>query len=149
MYRPRRQHRYDIYKASGFLFREAAPISSIRYVEAPYLRKMIRDRRRIKEAFDKQADALHLTKRQRVLEYRDTIRSIYDLRGWTRNDTFSVWLMLADYRQKAIDRGEYYPPKRKHIRRDGDRIIIHIYKGDVDAQKQRYRQRLKARQEHG
>ena len=149
MYRPRRQHRYDIYKASGFLFREAAPISSIRYVEAPYLRKMIRDRRIIKEAFDKQADALHWTKAQREREYRDTIRSIYHINNWLRDGSPSHWEMLADYRQQAIDRGEYYPPKRKHIRRDGDRIIIHIYKGDVDAQKQRYRQRLKARQEHG
>jgi len=52
--------------------------------------------------------------------------------------------MLKEYRQVAIDSGEYHPVKRRGVRREGSKIWIHINKGDVQAQKTRARERREA-----
>lgn len=153
-YRPQRQHRYAIYKEAGFLPFEARELSGVRFAEAPYLRKLIRDRMRIREAFEREAlfNKWSLTRQRR--EYRDIIRFEYLDKKWIREAISprigtprykaSPWEMLKDYRQKAIERGEYHPAKGRRIRRVGDKIYIHIYKGDVAAQKERAREKLRA-----
>ncbi len=153
-FRPLRSRRYSRYISSGFLPFEAFEFSGIRYSEAPYLRRMIRDRLRIKQSFDNQADANNWSKTKREQEYKELIRFEYVDNRWIREKQewrigrthykASPWEMLKDYRQRAIDTGEYHPVKGKRIRRIGDKIVIHIYKGDVEGQKQRARAKLRA-----
>ena len=155
-FRPRRQRRYNNYLLCGFMPFEAVEFSAIPYVEAPYLRKMMRERLRIKNAFIKQADAMEWSRTRREEEYREVIRFEYINHGWVRVKEVwrvgrtryqaSPWEMLREYRQKAIDRGEYFPRPRKAVRRDffGNIVNIRISKGDVEGQKARARTRTKA-----
>jgi hypothetical protein len=151
MYRTLRQRRYDNLIYSGFLPFEAQELSSVKYSEAPYLRKMMRDRMRLNEAYYKQARELGWNKTQREKGYRDFIRNEYIDHKWVRPaESWQVgktrykespWEMLKDYRQKAIDAGEYHPKQGKHVRRKGESLYIKIYKGDIQAQKKRAAER--------
>lgn len=154
IFRPLRQRRYNRYLASGFLKMEAYELSGIRYSEAPYLRRMIRDRLNIRKSFDSQADALGWSKTRRDDEWRAVVRHEYIDHHWVRERQIpligrtaykaSPWEMVKEYRQRAIDAGEYHPPKTRRIRRIGDKIYIHIYKGDVQAQKARAKAKREA-----
>lgn len=143
MYRTIRQRRYDNLIYNGFLPLEAKELSSVKYSEAPYLRKMMRDRARISQLFYKQTIELGWSKTKRGEEYRKFIRSEYIDHKWIRlaENKLSPWEMLKDYRQRAIDAGEYHPKQGKHVRRKGSKVYIHIYKGNVEAQKRRAKER--------
>jgi hypothetical protein len=41
------------------------------------------------------------------------IINLYDRKGWLVYQRPDPWKMLKSFRQKAIDEGEYIPPKRK------------------------------------
>lgn len=143
-FKSRRQARYDAYVTKyGLLPFEAREISSVNYSEAPYLRQMIRERVRLRNAFNRQADLNRWSKTRRESEYRDVIRFEYRSRGWLRNEILSPWEMLKWYRQRAIDSGEYHPVKRKTPRKKGSSLYIHLYKGDVQGQKRRAKERRK------
>jgi hypothetical protein len=152
MYKTLRQRRYNNLIYSGFLPFEAQELSDVRYSEAPYLIKMMKERSRISEAFYKQAIAFKWSKTRREEEYKAVIRQEYIDHKWLRlAETFRIgktrykaspWEMLKYYRQKAIDAGEYHPTNRgKRVRRKGESLYIKIYKGDIQAQKKRAAER--------
>lgn len=149
-FRTVRQRRYRSMINSGLLEFESYELSGVKYSEAPYLRKLMRDRLRIKTSFDKQADLSKWKRTRREEEYREVIKIEYRDNNWLRERKVrgrkilraSPWEMLRDYRQKAIDRGEYHPVKHRQIVKRGDKIYIHIYKGDVQAQKRRAKERM-------
>jgi hypothetical protein len=153
-FRRLRQQRYNTYINSFFLPFEAYEFSGIRYAEAPYMRKMIRDRINLRRTFDKEADFNNWTRTRRDKEWRAVIKFEYTDHRWIREKQewrvgrtqykASPWEMLKDYRQKAIDSGDYHPVKGRRIRRTEDKVYIHIYKGDVEGQKRRARARIQA-----
>lgn len=96
----------------------------------PYIKEMIRSR----------AKALRQAQREGV-PIQDYINSIED---FYRDESFldadgspDFWQYFRDIRDKAIDRGEYVPPLKKKPRP--------LDKGDVKAQKARYRAKQKAK----
>ncbi len=155
-YRPRRQARYESLRNSGFMRFEANELSSVTLAEAPYLRDIIADRRKLLRAFLAQARLNKWSTTKSDEEYRKVIRQEYIDHGWIREKEqttrfmpeykASPWEMLKEYRQKAIESGEYFPVPRKRVRRDasGKPIAVHISKGDVKAQKRREKNRIHA-----
>ncbi len=153
-YRPLREKRRQLYLNNGFLPFEANDLSGVSFAEAPYLRKMVRERASAKRSFDKQADALKWSETKRREEWRNYVRSEYLNNRWIRpTETWrvgrtryqaSVWEMLKDFRQKAIDAGEYHPIRRRGVRREGDKLYIHILKGDVEGQRRRSYAKIKS-----
>jgi len=83
-------------------------------------RKLARDVRR-----------LGLPRREALAELRWRVRKQYEIGNWE-----DAYAMMRWYRGISIERGDYIPPIRKRPR---------LYKGDIAAQKRRW----KARQEAG
>ncbi len=151
--RPQRQQRYITLRSNGFLPFEALTLSTVRFSEAPYIRRLMRDRLKIAKAFLKEAEFNKWSQKRKDKEYRAVIKNEYLEHKWIK--ATEVWrigrtlykaapfMMLKEYRQRAIDSGEYFKKPPKRIRRDaeGNIIKIIIYKGDVEAQKRRARAR--------
>ncbi len=138
----------------GLLRFEANPLSDITEAEAPYLRQLMKDRKKILDAVAKEARFNRWSKTRAEREFSRVVRQEYIDRGWQRKKTLAgvgrtsynadPWKMLKDYRQKAIDSGDYFPDK-KRVGRDteGNITAIHISKGNVMVQKQRYMDKLR------
>lgn len=126
-FRPLRQHRNDKLRAEGFTRAEAQAMSEFKFKQ-PYIRLMRIYRRDLVRGVIR----LGLSKRASLKELRDQIDSVYEINGWK-----DAYAMMRDYRERAIDRGEYVPPPRRK------RQLID--KGDVRRQKLR----AKARKERG
>ena len=122
MFRQRRNRRYNGLLARGFLRFEAKELSAVTMAEAPYLKHLVNDRVKMIKAFMKQAEANGWSKTRAQREYRDLIKSEYKDHAWVRNDQpsrigvpeykASPWELLREYRQQAIERGEYFPNPR-------------------------------------
>ncbi len=126
-FKPRRQHRRDVLKREGFTGAEAQAMSEFKFKQ-PYIRLMRVDRRELVRGVRR----LGLSKRASLRELRDQVDRVYEINGW--KDAYS---MMRDYRERAIDRGEYVPPPRRKRQP--------IDKGDIRRQKLR----AKARKERG
>jgi hypothetical protein len=142
IYRPRRQARYDWAKSKGFIPFEAREISKITDRNTPHFRQMMKDRREIIDGLLREAEYNRWSKlrtHQEIIEY---IRYIYRDNRWEFNAS-GLWQMYRDYRDKAIDLGEYYPKRRRKKRfgEEGDRID----RGKLKEQRKRYKERLKKR----
>tara|TARA_Y100000310_G_scaffold90394_2_gene87667 strand:+ start:4042 stop:4488 length:447 start_codon:yes stop_codon:yes gene_type:complete len=126
-FKARRQARYKALKNEFFTGAEAQVLSEFRFKQS-YIRQIRLDRRELV----KDARELGLSKNETLLTLRSWIDRVYAINGW--QDTYA---MMRDYRQRAIDRGEYIPPPKKPRKP--------IDKGDVVVQKKRYRARKKAK----
>jgi len=157
MFRPQRQHRHQIYTYNNaFLPFEALDLSAVKFSEAPYLRRMIRERREMKVAFDREADYNKWSQTRREMEWRNVVKFEYINNRWIRESQkisigrplykASPWEMLHTYRKRAIERGEYFPPPKKSVARDSQGNIVKIYisKGDIEGQKSRRLARIKS-----
>ena len=128
-----RQQRYDYLIKSGFLPREAAEYASnysmnqIRTV--PYLQNIVRSRRlyvnNLKSRDYSDSDI------------RDAILRLYQRRNMIQDNTIDPWEALRRARQKAIEEGDYIPPKRK-----GSHHPIGVSKGQLADQRKRRNVRI-------
>lgn len=95
----------------------------------PYLQNILKARR------------LYVASLSKLRGYSDElikqyIKDRYVLNGWMDGNRIDVWAMIRHYRQKAIDKGEYFPPKRK-----GSHHGQGVSKGDVKGQRTRSKQK--------
>jgi len=132
---------YNVLRYAGFLPFEAielvrtsrmTPSGKIKItpvpLNIPYVKEMIRDRAR----------AFRVAKRQGVdiQDYIFSVEEMYRENGYlTPEGLPDFWQYFRDVRDKAIDRGEYIVPLRRKPRL--------LDKGDVKAQKARYREKRK------
>ena len=126
-FKSRRQARYLKLKSEGFTGAEAQVLSEFKFKQ-PYLTLMRRDRKRLVD----EVVALDLSKTRTLATLRSWIDQVYVANGWE-----DAYVMLRDYRQRAIDKGDYIPPpirKRKPTS-----------KGNLERQKLK----AKARRERG
>ena len=121
----RRRQKRDTFLKADFTMREANELSRLVTSKMPYLRTMRRDRKRLLEGVETMREAQALIRQ----EYRD--------KGW--RDVFS---MMRDYRQRKLATGWESPGMSKaKLKRDHQE-----HKGDVKAQKARYKKKLAAKQ---
>ena len=128
-----RQQRYDYLIKSGFLPREATEYASnysmnqIRTV--PYLQNIVRSRRlyvnnlRSRDYSDS--------------DIRNAILRLYRRRNMIQDNAIDPWEALRRARQKAIEEGDYIPPKRK-----GSHHPIGVSKGQLADQRKRRNVRI-------
>lgn len=120
-FRPRRQARKTKLLSEGFLPFEAQALSEL-FLSSPVLR-LARKARRARHRADVRADK---SKGQR----RRDIKKLYTDNKWFIDPTKTAtrkgisgqadpWALFRATRQKAIDEGEYIPPKRKKKPRRG------------------------------
>jgi len=127
-FRPLRQHRYEVLRDELFTKAEARKLSHFKFKQ-PYIRQIRIDRRKLIREVKK----LGLSRRKALTELRWRVRKVYEINGWA-----DAYAMMRWYRERAIDRGEYVPPVKKRARLD---------KGNVAAQKKRWRARQERRKE--
>ncbi|MBU1118238.1 hypothetical protein KKD37_04740 [Patescibacteria group bacterium] len=142
VYRQRRQKRYDQLRQWGFFHFEANELSKVVDRNTGYFRQMVKDRREINGGLKREAEFQRLSKKDTYKDIVDYWKMIYRDSKWSF-DRYGVWEMYRDYREKAIDMGEYYPKRRKkrQYAPEGRRID----RGNLKAQRQKYKARLKER----
>jgi len=127
-FRSLRQHRYEVLREELFTKAEARQLSHFKFKQ-PYIRQIRVDRRELAREVRK----LGLPHRKALAELRWRVRKVYEINGWA-----DAYAMIRWYRERAIDRGEYTPPVKKRPR---------LNKGDVAAQKKRWRARQERKEE--
>jgi hypothetical protein len=137
-----RQHRYNKYKERGFFPYEAREMATVSYSEAPYLKHIIDDRYQLRMKLILESRKQGWSKTRTDQQYQHMIERWYINNDWIKHGLPDVWEMFKEYRQRAIDAGEYHPSGKKNIHRKGNKLYIHIYKGDVQAQKARARVKI-------
>lgn len=129
LFKAQRQHRYEVFRKEYFTKTEAMQLSYFKFKQ-PYIRRMRVDRRELVRGVKK----LGLSRRKALIELRWQIRKVYEINAWP-----DAYAMMRDYRNRAIERGEYIPPPARKRPR--------LSKGNVRAQKERYRARQARRKE--
>jgi len=132
MFRPVRQHRYEVLRGELFTASEARKLSKFA-MKLPYI-KAIRQKRReqVNNAFT-WAYARGLKRADAIKRLKATVKQFYQSQGlkdayaWARKE-----------RDKALARGDYIPPAPKKRR-------PRLSKGNVSAQKLRYREKQAAK----
>jgi len=125
-FKARRQLRYERLRSEWFTAAEAQALSEFQFKQ-PYIHRIRLDRRELV----RDARELDLPRRETLLTLRSWVDRVYIINDWK-----DAYAMVRDYRRRAIERGEYVPPPSKPRKP--------IDKGDVAAQKRRYRARKKA-----
>ena len=158
-FKPKRQQRRLRFLANGFLPFEAFAFSSVPFARAPFMRRMIRDRRELLIPLRREADFMNWSrsryeKEKRLLiafEYKDkgliyikSRKGIIRIKG--RPDP---WQLFRYYRDKAIEDGEWpeETPRNYKKKKRLDEHGFRIDKGNLKAQKTRRREREKQRKE--
>lgn len=141
-YKLRRRTRYHNLKSYGFLPFEARELSKVRDTSAKYFRRMLLDRQEVIEGLKREAEYNRWSIKRTVSEIIGYIKYFYRENHWEFNYN-GLWEMYRDYRDRALDMGEYYPKRRKKKRFGitGGRID----RGKLAEQKRRYKERLKKR----
>jgi len=95
--RTRRQQRYEILRANGFLAGEAKPLSRIPIATVPYMKPLIRERRGL----------LREAQRQKVTtaQYEAAIKAIYNKNDFLKRNKLGrlipdPWAMLHDFEDR-------------------------------------------------
>ena len=109
--RSRRLHRYNRLRSAGFTGGEALRFSRV-YLDAPYLKRMIKERQALTKDLDEK-------------EKEQAIRDLYIRKGWIHRGTADYWALLRDAIERAKDRGEEYesPAMLKVKKRRGERKV--------------------------
>lgn len=126
-FRPLRQHRYSILTSEYFTKAEAQVLSKFRF-NLPYIKLLRQDRAELV----KEVRKLDLPRREALLTLHSRINTVYEINNWK-----DAYAMMRDYRERAIDRGEYTAPIKKKRKP--------IEKGNVVTQGKRYKERISAR----
>lgn len=131
-FRPQRQHRYEVLRGELFTHAEAKVISEFPFSFA-YI-KHIRQHRaeQVNNAFT-WAYARGGARDDAIKRLRASIKRQYQREGWV-----NTYGMVRKERDKSLARGEYVPPVRRRRPR--------LSRGNVQAQKARYRERKAAQQ---
>ena len=157
-FRPRRQSRYNKLIAGGLLPFEAREFSSVPFSHAPFIKNIVRDRRRLLVGLQREAEAMGWSKTRYMEEKRLLIAYEYKDKGliFTRSRRGIIrikgrpdpWQLYRYYRDEAIRRGEWAEtPRRRKRKKRFDERGIRIDKGNVQEQKERRRERERQRKE--
>lgn len=153
-FRSRRQKRYEKMRSYGLLPFEAKELSSVPFAHAPFLNDILRDRRRIILSLRKEAEfqgwsrakyekelrmVIAVEYMDKGLVFRKAGRGIIKIQG-----SPDPWQLFREYRDQSIRKGKWVEtPRRRRHKRKYDERGIRIDKGNIQAQKQRYRERQK------
>lgn len=160
-FRPKRQQRYRRFINNGFLKFEAFAFSSIPFARAPFMRRMIRDRRELLIGLRREADAFNWSRTRYEREKRLLIAFEYQDKGLlylkSRRGIIRIkgrpdpWQLFRYYRDKAIEEGEWpeETPRQYKKKKRLDDHGLRIDKGNIKAQKARRRARERQRKERG
>jgi len=160
-FRPKRQQRYRQFRDSGFLKFEAFAFSSVPFARAPFMRRMINDRRELLIPLRREAEFMNWSRTRYEKEKRLLIAFEYEDKGLiyikSRRGIIRIkgrpdpWQLFRYYRDKAIEDGEWpeETPRNYKKKKRLDEHGFRIDKGNLKAQKARRREREKQKRERG
>jgi hypothetical protein len=143
-----RGYKFEYLRQQGLTYNEALQfsrqytMSQIRSL--PYMRKLIRTRRLYRDNLRKRG------LKQKTINIM--IADLYKKKKWMVGDNYDPWKMLRDFRDQAIEDGDYFPTKStlSHHKKGsefekGSHHKGEISKGDIKSQRTRAGQRASIR----
>lgn len=138
-------------KRQGFFGFERKALVNVTFKRSGWLRLVRRDRAREFEAMKDIARQRNWSPTRLQQEWAKYIREKYIDNNWLRADgTPDAWIMFRALRAQAIKDGRWVETpgyRGRRIAKRDDVGLIRIDKGDVKAQKARYRERQRAKKE--